>query len=80
MGAAIEEWLQYMAPHLIQDLKTWTEAIRWTGDTKCILCKEDMGVCSYCFHEHITHLFMDKEKNLVNQFKRIFSLQLVAEN
>ncbi|MBU1201001.1 MAG: hypothetical protein KJ583_07555 [Nanoarchaeota archaeon] len=69
----IQTWLYEVKPELVEELNRVTDEINFKfGDTSCILCKEDMSVCTYCYIHHIL-TWLEKHPYLIGEFKRLFN-------
>ena len=50
----IVTWLHEFRPELIDELREVTdEILTEEGSTQCILCKDKMAVCTFCYTQHI---------------------------
>jgi hypothetical protein len=47
-----------------------------SGDTQCIFCKKEMGLCAHCFSRDIYELLMIKNKRAANQFLLHFNFEI----
>lgn len=66
-------WLQERKPDLIEELKTKTfELALDLGETNCVLCKNNMSVCTFCYTQHIRS-WLKEYPELLEEFKIFFS-------
>lgn len=71
----MEVWLLETRPNLVNGLHQKTDEINLNmGDSHCILCKETMSVCTFCYREHILQ-WVKNYPELVPQFKTYFNLK-----
>ena len=72
----MEVWLQEVRPDLVDEMKTVASEM-WIsrGEMSCILCKDNMDVCTYCFTLHILNWLQDKPE-LVPRFLQYFNFDL----
>ena len=69
----IQMWLYEVRPELIEELNRKTDEINLKfGDTSCILCKDKMSVCVYCYINHI-QTWLEDHPYLINEFKTLFN-------
>lgn len=70
----IEDWLYETAPELVWELRRRTDEINVKfGATNCILCKEEMNICNYCYIQHVM-LWLEQYPELMPEFKRYFRI------
>ncbi len=73
----IDEWLAGRMPKLVPRLKKAGEALRSytrTG-TRCILCSNNMNVCTHCYCYEVNRLF-DNYPKLAEEFIEMFNFEL----
>lgn len=76
LGEEMQEWLQETEPALLGELRaTAEEMLLPHGKVKCILCKTNMDICSYCFTNHILDWLFDYPE-LVPEFLQFFNFDL----
>lgn len=73
----VEEWLSGRMPRLVPKLKKTGEAFRsYTHPgTSCILCGNNMNVCTHCYCYEVNKLF-DNYPRLREEFIEFFNFEL----
>jgi len=75
LSVEMEDWLQEAKPELLDELKLVADESFGMGDINCILCKERMNICTYCFTEHILE-WLGKNPKLIPEFVTFFNYDL----
>jgi len=70
----MEMWLVERRPSLIGELQTKTNEINLSHrGTNCIICKNDMSICTICYRKHI-FTWISRYPELLSEFKVFFTL------
>jgi|FLOH01.1.fsa_nt_gi hypothetical protein len=70
----VKVWLYETNPGLVGEVEREIDEINIVfGDTSCILCKNKMSVCSYCYTQHLL-TWLENYPELIPEFKRNFVL------
>ena|SRR3989338_5653706 len=77
LEAEVEEWLEGRMPKLIPGLKKVSRAFgSYTHPgTNCMLCGNNMNVCSHCYCYEVHRLFADYPR-LAEEFAEFFNFEL----
>ena len=73
----VEEWLSGRMPKLVPRLKKTGEVFKsytHTG-TRCILCGDNMNVCTHCYCYEVNKLF-ENYPRLTEEFVEFFNFEL----
>ena len=73
----VEEWLSGRMPKLIPRLKKTGEVFKsYTHNgTRCILCGDNMNVCTHCYCYEVNKLFEDYPR-MAEEFVEFFNFEL----
>ena len=74
LAEAIEQWLHESAPEKIDGLRNETEVLAYAHGVKCIRCKHEFAVCTYCYTKHIFNWLRNSELQL--EFLEYFNFDL----
>lgn len=75
MEKEVEVWLFESKPDLINELKDKTFEINLnSGETDCVLCGNQMCICTYCYSEHLLS-WLKKYPELASKFRKIFDFK-----
>lgn len=69
----VKTWLYEVKPELVAEAEDKTTDIAWkAGSSTCILCKDKMTLCPYCYLKHIESL-VKYDSKLKDQFQTFFN-------
>ncbi len=74
----IESWMVETNPELVSELRMKTYEIKdfnFTSGINCLLCKQDIDICSYCYSEHIINWLLHHKACW--SFAKLFNTHLV---
>jgi ferredoxin len=73
---AVQEWLQYDAPELLDELAQFSENTTFSlTSTTCIKCKRYVNVCPYCYTQRL-HDWLTAWPKLEERFLEFFNFDL----
>jgi hypothetical protein len=66
----IRDWLSGVEPEFVQYLKDFVNVLPNTGGqaTHCVLCGQNIGVCSYCFAHDVLEYIIQERPDLADSF------------
>jgi len=68
-------WLMERNPDMVDDVKRATEIFKsFTHPaSKCIICGENMNICSYCYIQEVLETLKEKDKRLIREFLQMYN-------
>lgn len=79
LNRQIKSWFMnnknyFVVNELTKDMNLFKE-----GGAKCIICRKDSSVCTYCFSNEVFDLLNERDTELGERFRDIFKLRLVEK-
>jgi hypothetical protein len=68
--------MKVMVAHHDKDLADQITGFKMDGDTHCLFCGQNMGLCAHCFSRETYNFIKEKKPEIANEFISRFDFDL----